>query len=425
MADFEKLLIGKIILSGEIKNVIDRKIHKDMFFDDRNKKVFSHIVNYYQKYGQIPPVEVIDQEFPSYKVEFVKEPADYCIDKILENYIRNKGSDILLKHAKKLTDDPYQGLEKLRSEFNVLGIESTPTQDTNYIESAERRKELYLNLKEMKGIDGLPTPWEVLNECTMGIHPEDFIVVVARPKIGKTWMLTILAEHLWNTNQKILFVSNEMSTFQIGRRFDAIHFKLPYQELRSGLLADAHEQRYVEGLNKLIEEGKDPVWIVGDVGGVSSISAKIDEHQPDVVLIDGMYLLQDDHRSSNRWERITNISRDLKLLTKRKKVPILATTQFNREADEAKVKMTDVNLSMLGFSDSIGQDADVVLGLFTNKDMKSNKELMVRTLAIREGEPKDFILTWDFHKMQFDVIHVNDESEVIQDNEIEDEDLDF
>lgn len=426
MPDFEKHLISRVLFSGEIKNVMNRKIHANMFVDNRNRKVFSFIIDYYQQYGELPHMEVIDNEFPDYHVKHVKDPVEYCIDKIVENYVRNKGSDLILNKAKKLVDDPMQGLEEIKHGFNALGTETNPTQDTNYIETTDHRKQRYLDLKNMKGIDGIPTPWDVLNKCTMGIHPEDFIVIVARPKIGKTWMISILAEHFWNSNQKVLFVSNEMSTSQIERRFDAIHFKLPYEELRLGLLADSHEQRYFEGLDELSKGKEDSIWIVGHIGGVSAISSKIDEYKPDIVLVDGMYLLQDDRRGLNRWERTSNISRDLKLLGKKKKIGVIATTQFNREADESKIKMTDVNLSMLGFSDSIGQDADGVFGMFASRDMKLNKELMVRTLALREGEPKDFILNWDLHGMKFDVLKiVDDDSQIIEDGELEEEDIEF
>lgn len=425
MADYEKNLISRILFSGEVKDVMDRKVHEEMFVDERNRKVFIFILAYYNKYSELPTFEIIEQTFPDYTILHSKEPISYCIDKVVETYIRNRGSDILLKHSKKLIDEPTKGLELLKNEFSRLDIETNPTQDSNYLTSIEKRRQKYLDIKELKGMDGYPTPWEVLNECTMGMHEEDFIVIVARPKIGKTWMLTLFAEYVWRNDLSVLFVSNEMSAQQIERRFDAIHFKLPYQSLRAGLLPDAYEKRYFDGMEEIANSNRPPVWIIGDIGGVSAISAKIDEYKPDIVLIDGMYMLQDDKKGGTKWERTSNVSRDLKILAKKKRLPVIATTQFNRAADEAKVKMTEVNLSMLGFSDSIGQDADLVLGLFANKDMKSNKELLVRILAVREGEPIDFTLFWDLHGMEFSVLRVDDDGQVITDNEIDDKDIDF
>jgi len=204
---------------------------------------------------------------------------------------------------------------------------------------------------------------------------------------------------------KVLFVTNEMSNTQIMQRFDALYFKLPYKELRAGLLPDALEKRYFEGLEKMKKDVK--MVVTQDVHGVNSIGSKIDQYKPDLVLVDGMYLLADDQNSQSRWEGISNISRSLKKLARKKNVPIIATTQFNRASEG--VKIDKVTLSNLGFSDSIGQDADVVLGLFRTKDMEMNNEMKVRMLKVREGEPKDFTLQWDLRHMRFDAIETSDD----------------
>lgn len=425
MADHEKDLVSKILFTENVSDVVGRKIHSGMFVDNNSKRVFDFLIDHYVKYGEVPAIDLVEKEFPRYALSYPKEPVDYYIDKLVENYVRNKSSEILVNNTKKLVTNPLDGLDDLQKEFASLHVEANPTDDANILESTESRKQKYLDLKNMKGVDGHPSPWEVLNRATMGWHPEEFIVIVARPKIGKTWMLTIFAEYAWANDLTILFVSNEMATQQIERRFDSLHFKLPYEEFKSGLLADALEERYFKGLDELERSGKSPMWTVGNIGGVTAIGAKIDEYKPDIVLIDGLYQLPDDKRGANKWERTSNISWDLKQLARKKKLPIIATTQFNRIGDESNTKFDEVNLSMLGFSDSIGQDADVVLGLFRNKDMLANNELYVRMLALREGEPKDFILRWDLHRMIFDVISEDDSSEVIEDGEIDEDAIEF
>ena len=423
MADHERNLISRILISGELRDVLDRKVTEEMFVDDRNRAVFSYVMNYYKKYGELPTLEVIEESFPDYEMPHVREPLPYCIDRVVECYIRNKGSDILLRNAEKLLREPLSGLDTIRKDFSRLTLDAVPTEDANLLETIDKRKQKYLDLKNMKGIDGYPSPWGVLNACTMGWHPEDFVVIVSRPKIGKTWMLTIFGHYAWENNLSALFISNEMATQQIERRFDAVNFQLPYNELRSGLLPTPFEEKYFKGLEELSQLDRPPMWTIGNIGGVSAIGAKIDEYKPDIVLVDGMYLLPDDRRGGNRWERTSNVSRDLKLLAKQKKIPIIATTQFNRTVEG--VKFDEVTLGMLGFSDSIGQDADVVIGLFSNKDMNLNRELYVRLLALREGEPKDFVLSWDFHRMNFEVLREDSDDEVIEDDEIDVGEIDF
>jgi len=401
----EKAVLSRILFNNEWNSVMDRRVTEELFQDMECRKCFKYVYDFYSKYGKVPSIDLVEEEFKDLRIEYAKEPVDYYLDKMSENYVRVKGSQVLISSAREIVQSPMEGIEKLQTAIAELTLEAVPTRDDLVEDTVEERKARYLRLKKAGGMDGMPTPWEVLNEATMGLHGGDFIAIVSRPGVGKTWFLSILAEFSVRQGLKVLFVTNEMSNTQIMQRFDALYFKLPYKELRAGLLPDALEKRYFEGLEKMKKDVK--MVVTQDVHGVNSIGSKIDQYKPDLVLIDGMYLLADDQNSQSRWEGISNISRSLKKLARKKNVPIIATTQFNRASEG--VKIDKVTLSNLGFSDSIGQDADVVLGLFRTKDMEMNNEMKVRMLKVREGEPKDFTLQWDLRHMRFDAIETSDD----------------
>lgn len=401
----EKAVLSRILFSNEWNNVMDRRVTEELFQDKECRKCFKYVYDFYSKYGKVPSIDLVEEEFKDLSLEYAKEPVDYYLDKMTENYVRVKGSQVLLGAAREIVQSPMKGIEKLQTAVAELTLDAVPTRDDLVEDTVEERMARYLRLKKVGGMDGMPTPWEVLNEATMGLHGGDFIAIVSRPGVGKTWFLSIFAEFSARQGLKVLFVTNEMSNTQIMQRFDALYFKLPYKELRAGLLPDALEKRYFEGLEKMKKDVK--MVVTQDVHGVNSVGSKIDQYKPDLVLIDGMYLLADDQNSQSRWEGISNISRNLKKLARKKNVPIIATTQFNRASEG--VKIDKVTLSNLGFSDSIGQDADVVLGLFRTKDMEMNNEMKVRMLKVREGEPKDFTLQWDLRHMRFDAIETSDD----------------
>lgn len=401
----EKAVLSRILFNNEWNSVMDRRVTEELFQDMECRKCFKYVYDFYSKYGKVPSIDLVEEEFKDLRIEYAKEPVDYYLDKMSENYVRVKGSQVLISSAREIVQSPMEGIEKLQTAIAELTLEAVPTRDDLVEDTVEERKARYLRLKKAGGMDGMPTPWEVLNEATMGLHGGDFIAIVSRPGVGKTWFLSILAEFSVRQGLKVLFVTNEMSNTQIMQRFDALYFKLPYKELRAGLLPDALEKRYFEGLEKMKKDVK--MVVTQDVHGVNSIGSKIDQYKPDLVLVDGMYLLADDQNSQSRWEGISNISRSLKKLARKKNVPIIATTQFNRASEG--VKIDKVTLSNLGFSDSIGQDADVVLGLFRTKDMEMNNEMKVRMLKVREGEPKDFTLQWDLRHMRFDAIETSDD----------------
>lgn len=419
--NYEKALLSRILFNDEWGRVLDKKVTPELFGDAETRDVFMFISKFYNDYGKVPSIDLIEQEFPNLSLPYAKEPCEYYIDKMTEVYVRNKGSKLLLDHARLLVTKPLEGLKRIREGVLALSVEAEPTRDVDLVKSTKDRMERYLRIKNAGGVDGYSTPWKVLDEATMGMHGGEFFAIVSRPGLGKTFMLTIFADHAFRSGLKSLFITNEMSIDQILQRFDAVHFKLPYREFRAGLLPDALEQRYFEGLEKMAKaEQENRLVVVSDVSGVSSIGAKIDQYKPDVVFIDGLYLLSDDRAASSKWESITNISRDIKKLARKKNIPIVATTQFNRAADS--ISMDKVTLSNLGFSDSIGQDADVVLGLFRTKDMEMNNELAVRMLKVREGEPNDFTLLWDLRNMRFTVLDTNNDRTYLDDS---DEPLDF
>ncbi len=424
MADFEKSLVSRILHSGEVKDVLDRKIHEGMIVDERNRKVFIFILNYYNKYGEIPTMEVMDNEFPDYDIIHTKLPINYCIDKVIEQYIRNKGSDIIVSNTSKIVADPLAGLDSIRGQFNNLTLETNPTNDSNFIDSIKERKERYLKVKELEGIDGYHTPWYPLSKATGGWHAEELSIIVSRTGIGKSWMLLKVAEHAWLNGLSILFITNEMSIYQIERRLDAIYFKLPYSEFTEGMLPDTYEENYFSQLEELKEKlNMPPMNIVSDVGGVSTLNSKIDQYKPDILLIDGMYLLADDKMGKSKWERIANISWDLKKLSVNKKLPIITTTQFNKTAEG--FRFDEVTLFSLGFSDSIGYDVSNAVAIFQNKDMKANNEMYVRLLKVREGEAKDFTINWDLRRMDFSVLREDNSNEVIEDGELDEDEIDY
>jgi replicative DNA helicase len=401
----EKAVLSRILISNEWSAVMDRRVTEELFQDEECKRCFRFIAEFYSKYGNVPSLELVEENFKQLHLTYAKEPANFYIDKMVENYVRNKGSELLMSTARHIVESPIAGLEKLQNDVANLSIEAMPTKDDFVGATVEDRLAHYLKMKNAGGMDGMPTPWEVLNEATMGLHAGDFITVVSRPGTGKTFMLVLFAEYAVRNKLKVLFVSNEMSNTQIMQRFDAIYFKLPYKELRAGLLPDALEKVYFDGLEAMKKDVN--MIVTQDVRGVASIGSKIDQYKTDLVLVDGMYLLADDQNGQSRWESISNISRSLKKLARQKKVPIIATTQFNRASEV--VKIDKVTLANLGFSDSIGQDADVVLGLFRTKDMEMNNELKIRMLKVREGEPKDFMIKWDLHSMDFRTTEMSDE----------------
>jgi len=190
----EKAVLSRILFNNEWNSVMDRRVTEELFQDMECRKCFKYVYDFYSKYGKVPSIDLVEEEFKDLRIEYAKEPVDYYLDKMSENYVRVKGSQVLISSAREIVQSPMEGIEKLQTAIAELTLEAVPTRDDLVEDTVEERKARYLRLKKAGGMDGMPTPWEVLNEATMGLHGGDFIAIVSRPGVGKTWFLSILAE---------------------------------------------------------------------------------------------------------------------------------------------------------------------------------------------------------------------------------------
>lgn len=203
--------------------------------------------------------------------------------------------------------------------------------------------------------------------------------------IHNTWLMVSTAVHAFKHGRRVLFITMEMPTEQIRRRAAAVWSKTNYQALRSGQLTVSERQRYFDDLDALSElDGF--ILSGGDENrgtGITALGAKIQEYNPDIVFVDGVYLMHDDRggKRSSDWQAISHITQDLKSLGKRANLPIVGSTQSNRQGEKTK----GASLSEMAFSDSFVQDGDYVIRLIHGQKEKDDREAIVTLPGIREA----------------------------------------
>ena len=125
-----------------------------------------------------------------------------------------------------------------------------------------------------------------------------------------------------------MFQSFEMNNHEQQQRHDSMRAHLDHGRLRRGKLTKKEDARYIETLNRL--ETMHPFHLVDAVNGitVSALAAKIEQLKPDIVFVDGVYLMMDELTGEmNTPQAITNITRAMKRLAQRINKPIIITTQ--------------------------------------------------------------------------------------------------
>jgi replicative DNA helicase len=220
-------------------------------------------------------------------------------------------------------------------------------------------------LAGQKGLAGLSTGFPDLDRLTSGLQPADFLVVAARPSMGKTNFCLNIARHVALREQvPVAIFSLEMSQEQLAMRLIAAEADIDGQRLRNGDLTEDMWQRLTHALGRL---GDAPIYI-DDSAGLSplELAAKaraLHRRVPlGLIIIDYLQLMSGRSRAENRQQEISEISRSLKGLARELNVPLLTLSQLSRAVEARNDKRP--MLSDLRESGAIEQDADLVAFIY-------------------------------------------------------------
>ena len=394
MADVGSALLSRIVQYNALSEVRGRRVTPEMFFDPGQRKVFEFIARHHEKYKSTPTLDLLSKKFPQAQLTLtVEEPTAYYLDQFIKQHLRANGSEMMLRHAQSFADDPLKTLEAVRSESSdLLGLGSV---SSDVRDSEQWRDRLRQYKRRMNGeIIGIPTPFETWNEMSLGWQPEDYTIITARPGKGKTFFLLYCMIHARKLNKRALFFTKEMAIETIQQRQDALMYNLPYKEFRKGALTEGQYQQFRKGLKRTArqvrEKSMGEVTFVHDPYlTVAAIGSKIEEYEPDIVFIDGLYLVSDVSKNLGKQahEQASNVSRQTRALASEYKIPLVCTSQIHRTTADIERTPERLTLADLAVTDAFSQDATSVLALLGN--------LYVKTLKMREGEVLDFNVHWD------------------------------
>lgn len=280
---------------------------------------------------------------------------------------------------------------------------------------AERVRADYQFAKLHPGLRGVTLRWDTLNQATNGAMGGDLIVVAGRPGMGKSWIMLELALAAHYSGRSVAFASMEMSLMQIARRMLGSMTGINPNDMRAGNLSQWAEADLISQIADLA--GSSPIHLFrGDMKkNVSGIEAMMDEFDPEILLVDAAYLLSPAARQKNgisRWESISEVIRELKQLALRKDKPIIVSVQFNRnQKNKAKKDEEGVtpDLGDIAGSDSIPQDASVVLGVAPWKAPFAETRRVIHMMKNREGETPKIGINFRFSPVNFDEISFDEE----------------
>ncbi len=312
--------------------------------------------------GEVYLAEILDAAVTAANVEYhariVREKS------LLRQMIRASGE--IAEEAYTSPDDVNAFID--RAEHKMFEIsESGPRKGFVAVkdllqESFEKIEALY---NDKRLVTGIPTGFHDLDTITAGLQRSDFVVVAARPSMGKTAFTLNVAEHVAVEHRlPVAFFSLEMSKEALAQRLLSSLSRVEGNRLRTGFLRESEWPRLTTAAGKLSEAE----LYIDDSAGITALEIRAKARRLMVetkgrlamIIIDYLQLIHGHGRTENRQQEVAHISRSLKALAKELRLPVVALSQLKRPTDTKDLGRRPI-LSDLRESGSIEQDADVVV----------------------------------------------------------------
>jgi replicative DNA helicase len=391
----EKTVLGGILVNNKNLNVVLSLLSPEDFYKDGNRQILERmsalvdkglpidlltLTDELQKSGMLDEVggaaylsSLMDGVPKSLNIEYhariVKEKAllrrliTSSAKIISSSYEQKEDADLLLEEAQAAIIDVAE--QRVRPGFIPVDALTTPALEN--IDALRHRQE---------AVTGIPSGFRDLDALTAGFHGSEFIVVAARPSMGKTALCLNMSQHIGtHTGRCVGFFSLEMAKEQLIMRLLCSESQVDLQKVRTGFLSEGDFKRIQKGAETV---SKSKIY-VDETPSLSVIEMKAKarrlkmEANLDIVFIDYMQLMRGGGRFESRVQEISYISRSLKELAKELQIPVVGLSQLSRAPEKGRARPIP-QLSDLRESGAIEQDADVVIFIYREEFYKPDDE---------------------------------------------------
>lgn len=350
-----------------------------------NTREATFIKQYVSRYGELPPQNVFEKEFEPLPAEHA--PWAFYENKLHEEKFIREALPALTNFNQAYEKDQKQALLDLREKLVDLAEPRQRTKGVSIIKDTSR----FETFKQQDGARIL-TGIQPLDEASGGLAKKDeFMIVSARLGIGKSWLAQYIAKSMCANGHRVGIYSGEMSEDEVGARIDSLLSHISNFALTRGKDVD------------LTQHKETLAALEGDIIVLTSKHLKrnatpkdlkkfIIDEQLECIIIDQLSLMEPDGntRGMAGFEKMAQLSLQLKTLQQELQVPVIAVSQLNRGAAQQ-----EADASNLAGSDRIGQDATLILALGRKDDTLKVKVLKTRSFR-RPEQPWEF--TWDIDK---------------------------
>ncbi|HGC8185571.1 TPA: replicative DNA helicase [Streptococcus agalactiae] len=380
----EQAVLGSIFISPEKLIMVREFISPDDFYKYSHKVIFRAMITLADRNDAIDAATVrniLDDQGDlqnigglGYIVELVNSVPTSANAEFYAQIVSEKA--MLRDIISKLTDTVNMAYEGNDSDEIIATAEKALVDINEHSNRSGFRKisdvlkvnyeNLELRSQQTSDVTGLPTGFRDLDRITTGLHPDQLIILAARPAVGKTAFVLNIAQNVGTKqNRPVAIFSLEMGAESLVDRMLAAEGMVDSHSLRTGQLTDQDWNNVTIAQGALADA---PIYI-DDTPGIKITEIRARSRKLSQEVDDGLGLIVIDYlqlisgtRPENRQQEVSEISRQLKILAKELKVPVIALSQLSRGVEQRQDKRPV--LSDIRESGSIEQDADIVAFLY-------------------------------------------------------------
>jgi replicative DNA helicase len=392
--NYEIKLLNSIIESGDYVDAVNSGV-ENVFIEYRD--VWNFVVSHYDEHSKVPSKDTVKSHFSDFEFFNTPEPLAYYVDEAKKESLSYQTRQIVAKAHSLIGEvGPKDALSYLMEQTSKLYKYSSSLKDTDLVSEWRDR---YEDLKERslnpdQQYIGIPSGIDVIDKTFGGWQAGDFVVLLGWTGVGKSFIARLFAVNAWKAGYRPMIISLEMNKKQEGQRLDTLlnngegHFTNTDLIKANPDIVDTYESW---GENMF--EGKQPIYLITSEGletaDQNMVQAKIDQYQPDMVILDYHGLFDDATGARTETEKAKNLSKAFKRIAVKNNVPII---------DVAAVTMADGHgdrppeLEEVAWSKQLAYDADLVLAI--HREFNSD-QFQVVSRKVRRATHFGFYLRWN------------------------------
>lgn len=365
MATTEQKVLNSLCKTKDIQ-VIMAGSSTDKIFE-ANGDIWGFIKEYYSKHRAIPDATILEERFVGFEVFDVPGETSYYLDQLREEYMVNQLKALTLNLKANVGKVASQAVltSILRDALELQNV-SSASQDidiTDFEAAAEDLKETRLKAEQMGGVPGIPTGIDFIDSAyPAGLVGGDLVILLGWTGRAKSLVSTMVCCNAFNRGFKPMIVSLEMNTKKVRDRAYTMMGKGKFRnsDFSTG---DIDEDNFRAWGNS-VKKGKGFVVISHDGNQEITpafVQSKIDQHKPDILVLDYAQLMSDNAGSSDMTARMRNMSKEFKRLATANNIPVILISSATPDST-ASINTPPI-IEQVAWSKQLSFDADLAIAI--------------------------------------------------------------